>query len=318
MHRRPRLSEYGRSLIVRRVLEEGWSVPAAAEAVGVSRATVYKWLARFRGEGWAGLHDRSSRPRRSPRRLQPGLEARIVGLRRRRRLGPHRLAAILGCPRSTCYAVISRHGMGRLAWLDRPTGRAVRRYEWGRPGELIHLDVKKLGRIPSGGGHRLLGRSTETRRHPVRLGYDFVHAAIDDHSRLAYVEVHADERGDTCAGFLQRACAFYAGHGMAIERVMTDNAKNYTLARSFHAALAQLGARHLLTPPYRPQVNGKIERFNRTLLDEWAYRRLYRSNEARLRLLPEWLHRYNHHRAHTALGGRPPIERVNSLSGNYT
>jgi transposase InsO family protein len=318
MHGRRRLSEYGRALIVRRVLEERWSVPSVAEAAGVSRATVYKWLARYRAEGLPGLRDRSSRPHRSPRRLDPELEARILRLRRRRRWGPHRLAAVTGCPRSTCYAVLARSGVARLAWLDRPTGRAVRRYERDQPGELVHVDVKKLGRIPAGGGHRMRGRSTETRRHPVRLGYDFLHVAVDDHSRLAYVEALPDERGDTCALFLLRAAAFYAAHGIAVSAVMTDNAKNYTLARSFHAALAQLGARHLITPPYRPQVNGKAERFHRTMLDEWAYRLLYRSNEARLRLLPAWVHRYNHHRAHTALGGRSPIQRVNNLPGNYT
>jgi transposase InsO family protein len=310
------LSEFGRLLIVRRVLEEGWSVPVTAEAAGISRATVYKWLRRFRGEGVDGLRDRSSRPHRS-RRLAVEVEARILALRRRHRLGPHRLAAITGCPRSTCYAVLVRHGVARLAWLDRPTGRVIRRYEWERPGELIHVDVKKLGRIPPGGGHRIRGRSADTRAH-VGLGYDFLRTAVDDHSRLAYVEVHADERGDTCAEFLRRAGGFFAELGVPIERVMTDNAKNYCLAKSFQGALAELGARHLVIPPYRPQVNGKAERFNRTLLEEWAYCRLYRSNRARLRLLPDWLHRYNFHRAHTALGGRSPIQRVNNLRGNYS
>lgn len=257
-HGMPRLNVYGRVLIVRRVVEEGWAPAAAAESLGISRATAYKWLRRFRDEGPAGLADRSSRPHRSPRRLAGAVEQEILELRRERKLGPHRLAGITGRPRSTCYAVLRRHQLHRLAWMDRPTGRVIRRYERDAPGELIHIDVKKLGRIPSGGGHRVLGRSTATRPQSRRIGYDFVHAAIDDHSRLAYVEVHADELGTTCTAFLRRALAFYAALGIRIQRVMTDNAKNYVLSRAFQDALAEMDARHVRIAPYHPQTNGKV------------------------------------------------------------
>jgi transposase InsO family protein len=203
--------------------------------------------------------------------------------------------------------------------MDRPTGRVIRRYERDAQGELIHIDVKKLGRIPPGGGHHVLGRSTETRRLTVRAigGYDFVHAAIDDHSRLADVEVHADELGTTCTAFLRRAQAFYAAHGIRVRRVMTDNAKNDVLSRAFQDALAEMGARHVRIAPYHPQTNGKVERFNRILLEEWASCRPSSDNPARLDLLPGWLHMDNRHRSHSALGGLPPIARVNNVPGNY-
>ena len=316
MHRRPRLNYFGRQLLVERILEGGWAPATAAEAAGVSRATAYKWLRRYRSEGWAGLQDRPCRPHRSPRQLGAPAQAEILTLRRQRKLGPHRLAALTGQPRSTVYKVLRRHGLHRLDWLDRPTGRPIRRYEWSAPGELAHLDVKKLGRIPEGGGWRIHGRQGRSGRRPGP-GYDFIHSLVDDHSRLAYSEVLADERGTTCAAFLLRAANFFADHGIQLQRVMTDNARNYRSSRDFQATLAQLGARHLLTPPYTPRVNGKVERFNRTLLDEWAYGRAYRSNQERSRLLAAWLHRYNYHRGHTALGGLPPIARVNNLRGKY-
>jgi transposase InsO family protein len=316
-HRRARLTEYGRWLLVQRVLEQGWSPSAAAEAAGVARATVYKWLHRYQAEGPSGLRDRSSRPHRSPRRVSPALERRVLGLRRSRKLGPHRLSGILGVPRSTCYAILARHGLHRLAWMDRPTGEPIRRYERERPGELVHVDVKKLARIPGGGGHRALGRAVARPGHRG-LGYDYVHTAIDDHSRLAYAEIHPDETAPTCAGFLCRAGEFFASHGLAVEQVMTDNAFAYRHGRAFHQVLADLGADQIFTRPYRPQTNGKAERFNRTLLEEWAYVRPYRSNAARSALLDRWLHVYNHHRSHTALGGSSPIERVDNLHGNYT
>jgi transposase InsO family protein len=212
---------------------------------------------------------------------------------------------------------LRRHGLHRLDWLDRPTGRLVRRYEYPNPGDLGHVDVKKLGRIPPGGGHRATGRRDRTGATRY-MGYDFVHSLVDDHSRLAYSEILADEQGPSCAAFLRRAAAFFAQRGVRFSRIMTDNAFNYRLSTDFQAALADLGARHLLTPPYHPQVNGKVERFNRTLLQEWAYVRLYQSNDERVGLLDGWLHRYNYHRAHTALGGRPPATRVNNLCGNYS
>jgi len=312
---RPRLTEYGRWLLVQRVEKEGWTVAATAEAAGVSRETVYRWLRRWGEEREAGLRDRSSRPLRSPRRLPARAEARICRLRQERKLGPHRLAGLTGHPRSTCYAVLRRFGLERLDWMDRPTGRVIRRYEREKPGELVHMDVKKLGRIQPGGGHRVHGRGKVP--HSTGQGYDFLHCTVDDHSRVAYVESHADEKATTCSDFLRRAHAFYASQGISVQAVMTDNAKSYRTSAVFQKTLDELGCRQLLTPYYHPQVNGKVERFNRTLLEEWAYVRPYTSNAQRMRLLSTWLHRYNFHRNHTALGGLPPIARVNNLSGKY-
>jgi transposase InsO family protein len=316
-HAKARLNEFGRRLLVDRVLRQGWSVVTAAEASGVSRATAYKWVRRFEAQGLTGLADRSSRPLRSPRRTPARLERRVATLRRRHKLGPQRLSGRLGLPRSTCYAVLRRQGLHRLDWLDRPTGRIVRRYERERPGELVHVDVKKLGRIPPGGGHRIHGRAARPDRRRG-LGYDYIHSCVDDHSRLAYSEILPDEQGATCAAFLRRAGRFFAGYGIAIERVMTDNAFAYRRSRAFHAAAKELGARQVFIRPHRPETNGKVERFNRTLLDEWAYVRPYTTNAQRARLLPTWLHLYNHHRTHTALGGRSPVERVNNLPGRYS
>jgi transposase InsO family protein len=311
-HRRARLTPFGRLLLVSRVLEEGWSVPAAAESLGVSRATAHKWIKRFREEGVAGLEDRSSAPRHRPRALPARDVERILRARRRLKVGPHRLGPTLGHPRSTVYAVLRRHGMSRLAHLDRPTAAPVR-FERERPGELVHVDVKKLGRIRPGGGWKLLGLSTETKAPKHRgAGYDYLHAAVDDHSRYAYVEVLPDERGPTCSGFVLRAAAHFAELGVRIERVMTDRAMNYVRSAEFAQALAAIGAIHRTTAPYRPQTNGKVERFNRTMLDEWAYASLYRSNEARIRTLATWLETYNRRRPHTALGGLPPISRLST------
>ena len=314
-HRMARLTEHGRLFLVQRVRVEHWAPATAAEAAHVSRATVYKWLRRFDEEGVEGLRDRPSRPRTSPRRLTAESEERVLRLRREAKLGPHALAYELKMPRSTCYAVLRRHGLHRLAWMDRPTGRVIRRYEREAPGDLIHIDVKKLGRIPPGGGHRIHGRSGH---HNTRQGWDRVHSAVDDHSRLAYSEIHPDEQGPTCAAFLRRAAAFFATYGVPVREVMTDNARNYVDAHVFREALAELGAKHIRTRPFRPQTNGKVERFNRTLLEEWAYVRPYTSNEERTALFEGWLHRYNYHRSHTALGGLPPASRVNNLCGNYT
>ena len=305
MHPRPRLSPYGRFVLVTRVRHQGWSVAAAAEASSISRATGYKWVRRYHEEGVEGLQDRSSRPHGSPRRLEPTQEGAIVRLRRAHKLGPHRLAARTGNPRSTCYKVLRRHGLHRLDWLDRPTGRLIRRYEYPAPGDLVHVDVKKLGRVPPGGGHRVHGRETRPNRKRG-FGYDHIHSMVDDHSRFAYSEVLPDERGATCAGFLRRAGQFFAEHGIQLDRVMTDNAFAYRHARDFQAALREVGARHRPIPPYRPQLNGKVERFNRTLLEEGARR-----------LAGGLLHRYDSHRAHTSLAGLPPISRVNDVRGNY-
>lgn len=303
-HRKAKLTPHGRLLLVERVLVEGWAPAHAAAAVGVSRATVYKWLRRYRAEGAQGLEDRASTPRSRPQALPGHTVRRILRARRQLGFGPHRLSALVGSPRSTIYGVLRRFGCSRLHDQDAVTGTPVR-YVRDHPGELLHLDVKKLARIPDGGGHHLLGRSPGTRRRRG-AGYDYVHVAVDDCSRFAYVAVCSDERGATTARFLLEAAHALAAHGVRVERVLTDRALNYTRSTRFQDAVATLGARHLLTRPYRPQTNGKAERFIRTLLQEWAYRRLYRSNTARLEALPHWVRFYNQRRPHTALGGRPP------------
>ena len=314
-HRSARLTVFGRRLLVDRVEVDGWTIARAAEAAGVSRQTVTKWVRRHRELGPDGLEDRSSRPHRSPRRLAAGLEDAILVARHELGYGPHRLAPIVDVPRSTIGDVLARHGLTRLRDRDRPTGIPIR-YVRERPGELIHVDVKKLGRIPDGGGHRFRGRGGGTPR--AHRGYDYIHQALDDMSRVAYVAVYPDERGVTCARFLRDAGTWFARHGVRIERVMTDNAKNYTRSRAFADALDDLGARHLTTRPFRPQTNGKAERFNRTMLDEWAYARPFTTNDERLAALPPWLDHYNRHRPHTALGGLAPMQvLVNNVSGNH-
>jgi transposase InsO family protein len=219
-------------------------------------------------------------------------------------VGPHRLASALDLPRSTIGDVLRRHGLSRLADRDRPTGIPIR-YVRERPGELLHMDVKKLGRIPDGGSHRFRGRGSGTPR--AHAGYDYVHQVVDDMSRVAHAAIFPDERGTTCAAFLREAATFFARLGVRIERVMTDNAKNYTRSRAFAGAMEDLGARHLTTRPFRPQTNGKSERFNRTLLEEWAYVREYASNAERAAALAPWIDHYNHGRPHTALGGMTPM-----------
>ncbi|WP_432752924.1 IS481 family transposase [Streptomyces sp. JL2001] len=315
-HRNARLTVFGRRLLVERV-ESGRPVAHVAAEMGISRATAHKWIRRWRAEGQAGLHDRSSRPHSTPHRTPPAIEARVCDLRRDRKLGPARIGPILGLPASTVHRILTRYHLHRLTWLDRPTGTVIRRYERDRPGELIHVDVKKLGRIPDGGGHKTNGREAG---RPIRgMGFDYVHSAVDDHSRLAYSEIHSDEKVATCAGFLTRAAAFFHSHGIDhIERVLTDNAWAYRKGLAWKNALAELGATGKLTRAYRPQTNGKVERFNRTLLDEWAYLKPYTSNNERTEALADFLHTYNHHRCHTALGGKPPITRVNNPASQYT
>jgi transposase InsO family protein len=309
-HARAKLTPLGRALLVDRVLVHGWPACRAAEAAGVSRATAHKWVRRFLDEGPSGLEDRSSAPHRRPNALGSRDVRRILAARRRTNWGPHRLGPYLGHPRSTVYGVLRREGVPRLRDLDRPT-RTVIRYEKGRPGELVHIDVKKMGRIPPGGGHRMLGRSTGTRRMKLKgVGYDYLHVAVDDHSRVAYVEAHPDERGQTAAGFLTRAAGRFAELGISVESVMTDNAFAYIHSSAFRAVLEDIGATHTRIPPYHPQLNGKAERFNRTLKEEWAYTKLYRSNASRLAALERFVDFYNAERPHTALGGRPPMARL--------
>ncbi|WP_329192147.1 MULTISPECIES: IS481 family transposase [unclassified Streptomyces] len=324
-HRNARLTVFGRRLLVERVLA-GRPVAHVAAEMGISRATAHKWVRRWRTEGNAGLHDRSSRPRSTPHRTPPSTEAQVCDLRRSRKLGPARIGPILGLPASTVHRILVRHSLHRLAWLDRPTGEPIRRYERARPGELVHVDIKKLGNIPHGGGWRAVGRTdgdhnrqaTTTQRKnstPV-IGYSYVHSAVDDHSRLAYSEVLTDERQHTAIAFWTRAHTFFQDHGITVERVLTDNGACYK-SKLFTQTLTAAGIAHKKIRPYRPQTNGKVERFNRTLLDEWAYQRPYRSNDERTAALADFLHTYNHHRCHTALGGHPPITRVNNPAGQY-
>jgi len=313
LHRTAKLTPFGRRLLVERIVLEGWPAATAAETLGVSRATAYKWLRRYRTEGLAGLEDRSAAPRHRPRALAERDVRRILRLRRRLRVGPHRLGPLLSHPRSTVYGILRRHGVSRLAHADRLTGAPLR-YVRERPGELLHVDVKRLGRVPDGGGHRLLGPAA---RHDRGLGYDYLHVAIDDATRLAFIGVHADERAATTVRFMRDAVAFFAGHGVRVERVMTDNAMTYTRSRLLVEAFAELGIRHLRTRPRRPQTNGKAERFIGTLQREWAYARLFRSNAERLASLPRWLDTYNRRRPHAALGGLAPLTvLVNKVAGN--
>jgi transposase InsO family protein len=314
MHRNAPLTSAGRLRLCQRI-EAGWAVAHAAASMGISRDRAYVWWRRYQAEGVAGLEDRSSRPHRTPTRTKPSVERRIVELRRRRGLGPARIAGIVRRPASTVHAVLVRHGVNRLDHLDRVTRQPVRRIEMSRPGELIHVDIKKTGRIPKGGGWRLHGRGPGHRNgNRARPGYAYVHSALDGYSRLAYSEVLPDERGATAAAFWKRATAFFTSHGIAIERVLTDNGSCY-VSHDFADALA--GVRHTRTRAYRPQTNGKVERFNRTLLAEWAYARAWTSEAQRIRGLARWLHTYNHHRHHTAIGG-PPISRVSNLAGHNT
>lgn len=315
MHANARLTPRGRRTLIERI-QTGRPVAHVAAEMGISRATAYKWWARFRRFGWAALDDRSSRPSRCPHQTPTQLERRIEQLRRSRKLGPARIAGILGLPASTVHRVLARRGLNRLAWMDRPSGRVIRRIEMTRPGELVHVDVKKLGRIPAGGGWRAHGRGKANDHQGTRVGYAFIHSAIDGFSRAAYSESLDDERGETCAGFWTRAQAWFAQRGITVERVLTDNAMNYTRSDAFRDALGDIT--HTATRPYRPQTNGKVERFNRTLLDEWAYVRVYRSDAARTRALDRWLHLYNHHRAHTALGGKAPMETISNLPDQYS
>ena len=317
-HANARLSVHGRALLVERVLA-GHRPADVAHQMGCSRATAYKWLRRFATEGAPGLLDRPSRPHRCPHRTPAGTEAAILEARRLHRTGADWIGLELGIAPSTVGRVLARHQMPLLRDLDALTGEPVRRgpvsgvrYEREHPGELIHIDVKKLGRIPQGGGWRAHGRGPKPAARRAQ-GYDYVHSAIDDHSRLAYSEIHPDEQGTTCAAFMVRAAAFFASHGITrIERVMSDNAWSYRLSVAFQGVLAQLGARHVLIRPHCPWTNGKVERLNRTLLREWAYSQIFHSNSERAARLPEWLEHYNTRRRHSALGGLPPISRLST------
>jgi transposase InsO family protein len=315
-HRNAPLTETGRLRLARCVVEDGWPLRRAAERFQVSPTTAQRWAARYRTLGEAGMTDRSSRPRTSPRRTPTRTERRIIKVRLLRRWGPARIAGLLHLVPSTVHRVLTRFGLARLSQLDRATGRVIRRYERQRPGDLVHVDIKKLGNIPDGGGHKTLGRQAG-RKNRANAGYSYLHTAVDDHSRLAYSEILPDEKKETATAFWTRAHAYFTSVGITVERVLTDNGSCYR-SQVWRDALARAGITHKRTRPYRPQTNGKVERFNRTLLDEWAYARPYRTETGRREAFPQWLHTYNHHRGHTALGGQPPATRVPNLTRQYT
>ena len=320
MHRNAPLTPEGR-LRLCRLIEDGWTVASAAESMRISRQTAHKWWRRYQEAGEAGLVDRSSRPEGARPKPLPRWSAGWSSCAGRHQLGPARLAPRAGIPASTLHRIWVRHGVSRLSDLERRAGRVVRRIETNRPGELVHVDIKKQAKIPPGGGWRVkaegqLRRVRNGAGGRPRQGYAYIHSAVDAHSRLAYSEVLANEQATTALGFWRRARAFFASYGITVERVMTDNGSCYR-SRVSEAELVTNGIAHTRTKPFCPQTNGKVERYNRTLLNEWAYARPYRSEAARTRALDKWLHMYNHHRHHTAIGG-PPISRINNLVGQNT
>lgn len=303
MHGSARLTVHQRQLICHRVLNEDWTVGEAAEAVGVSRQTASKWLGRFRTEGISGLCDRSTRPHRSPNRVRQAVVHRIKAARLRHRAGPHVLSWMLGYARSTIYAVLRRLGLNKLSRLE--SRAPVRRYEWPVAGDMIHLDTKKLGRI-HGVGHRFSPRG---HNRNSGIGWDHVHVAIDDHSRLAYAEVLPDETGETAAAFTERAIASFASMGITTRRILTDNGSPYR-SRAFANVVAAHAISHRRTRPYTPRTNGKAEAMVKILINRWAYRRPYRSSAERRRALDQFMWNYNHRRPHGGLNGATPISRV--------
>lgn len=314
-HRRARLTVFGRQLLVARV-QAGWPAAHVAEQLGVSRATAYKWVHRYRAEGETGLLDRSSRPHRSPRHLGAAAEAEILAARARWRYGPDRLGPLLGRSPSTVHRVLVRHGLSRLRDADRVTSAPVR-YVACHPGALLHQDHKKLGRIPDGGGWRVLGRGNDRAHGHSRVGYDHLEVVIDDASRYAVVVPVPDETGRSAALALQTAASEFARLGIRIERVLTDNGAGYK-SHAYRDVLAGLDARHKRTRPRRPQTNGKAERVIQTLLNEWAYVRPYATNRERAMALPVFVDFYNRRRPHTALGGRSPLDAVNNVRGDHS
>ena len=326
-HANAALTPRARTRLARLIVDEGWKPSEAAKMFMVSSVTARKWAARWRAEGPPGMQDRSSRPHASPTRTSPAVVRQIVGLRWRHRLGPVQIGGRLGLPASTVHAVLVRCRLNRLSRIDRVTGEPIRRYEHDHPGSLLHVDVTKFGNIPDGGGHRFVGRrqGAQNKRatpglprsgYKPRTGIAYLHTVLDDHSRLAYVEICPDEKAVTAAGVLQRAVAWFAEHGIHVERVLSDNGACYR-SLAWRQACLSLGIIHKRTRPYRPQTNGKLERFHRTLADGWAYSRPYRAEAERRAALPSWLHFYNHHRIHSAIGG-PPTSRLNNLPGHHT
>ncbi|WP_142193436.1 IS481 family transposase [Streptomyces calvus] len=318
-HRNAPLPPTGRLRLARCVVDDGRPLRRAAERFQVSHTTAARWASRYRQLGAAGMHDRSSRPHHSPRQTPARVEQQVLRLRREPRIGPLRLAARAGIAASPAPRILVRHGLPQLAATDRATGEPVRRYERTRPGELVHIDVKKLGRIPDGGGHKALGRAAGRANQNRRTGtgYAYLHTALDDPTRLAYTEDLPDEKASTCAAFLRRATAWFAARGITIERVLTDNAWAYT-KNTWRQTCHELGISPRWTRPWRPQTNGKVERFHRTLLEEWAYQRPYTSDRERQATFPDWLDWYNYRRPHTGIDGQTPASRVTNLSGQHS
>lgn len=319
-HANAKLTPAGRLAMVKTVVDDGWAQARVAERFQVARSTVSKWVTRYRAGGEAALQDHSSRPHRSPNHTPKRIERRIVALRVSRRWGPHRIAYHLHLSQSTVSKVLTRYRVPLLGHIDVNTGVRVRRpkplrYEHNHPGDLVHVDVKKLGRIPDGGGWRTLGRQ-HGKKNRSGVGYSYLHSALDDRSRLVYSEILGNERQETAVGFWERANTYFASLGITVRRILTDNGSCYR-SRLFNDALGQ-HIKHKYTRPYRPQTNGKIERFHRTLAFEWAYARHYDSDEARAGTYQAWIHDYNHHRPHTALGGLSPIDRVHNVNGKNT
>jgi transposase InsO family protein len=319
-HRNAKLGLAGRHALVVAV-EEGMSLKAAAAAFSVSPATVHRWWHRWREAGAEAratlgcLADRSSRPRRSPHRLSPAIEERVCACRRATGWGPRLVAGATGFAHSTVWKVLWRAGISRR---PRPVKEPANSYEWPCPGNLLHMDVSRYARFERP-GHAVTGdrsqRSRNWMRPETRVGYDYAHAIVDDHSRLAYVELHDDERAATVTAFVERALRFFAEHGITAKRLMTDNAFAYVNNRSLGELLAAREIRHLTTAPYRPRTNGKVERFHQTMAREWAYGLAYRSHRHRNRALPDWLDHYNERRPHSSLGGHPPLSRVHNVRG---
>ena len=331
LHANAALTPRARLRLARLIVEEHWPVSVAAARFQVSWRTAKRWADRYGAEGPAGTLDRSSRPRHSPNKTPEPVKRRIVHLRLKQRLGPVEIAARVGVAPSTAHQVLRRCRINRLNALDRASGEPVRRYEHPAPGDMLHVDVKRLGNIPDGGGWRFVGRAQgerhraataaasrrrSRRRDPI-MGHAYVHTVIDDHSRVAYAEIHDDETAATATAVLRRAVAWYAEHGVTTVRVLSDNGAAYC-SRLWRDTCAELGISPRRTRPYRPQTNGKIERFHRTMADRWAFRRFYSSESQRRKALPAFLHEYNHHRPHTALGGQPPITRLTNLSGQHS
>ncbi len=329
-HANAALTPRARLRLARLVVEDGWKPSEAAKMFMVSTVTARKWAARLRAEGPAGMTDRSSRPHRCPHRTPAPVRRQILELRWRHRLGPVQIGGRLGVPTSTVHAVLVRARVNRLSRIDRVTGEPIRRYEHPYPGAMLHVDVTKFGNIPDGGGHKFLDRQQSKanargqarrtgergKRYRPAIGTSFLHTVIDDHSRVAYIEICSDETATTAVGVLNRAIAWFAGRGVEVERVLSDNGACYR-SHAWREACADLGITHKRTRPYRPQTNGKIERFHRTLADGWAYARFYPSDIDRRAALPGWLHFYNHHRIHSAIGGTP-ISRLNNLPGHHS